>query len=138
MTPNIDIFDYRVSPEPTSGCWLWLGAQNRGYGRVWLTLEGHKRKPLQAHRIAYETERGPIPDGLHLDHLCRNSFCVNPYHLEAVSNSENVRRGNPGIRQLEKTHCPQGHPYDGANTYTWHGQRQCRVCLRATRRRNRK
>lgn len=69
-------------------CWLWRGAlNNRGYGR--LTRGGH----VYAHRYVYELERGPIPTGMQLDHLCRTPACVNPAHLEPVTGTENVRRG---------------------------------------------
>ena len=115
-----------------NGCWEWTAARRKGkwpYGliNVW-------QKILQAHRVSYEAFRGPIPEGLQLDHLCRNPPCVNPDHLEIVTNEENGRRGlaasvNAGI-QLAKTHCPKGHPYDEANTYHYKGKRDCRECQR--------
>jgi len=74
-------------PEPMSGCWLWLGARSQGYGRYTpLGTQG------QAHRVIYEMCRGPIPEGLEVDHLCRNHSCVNPAHLEPVTHQENQRR----------------------------------------------
>lgn len=80
------------------------------------------------HRIAYELLVGPIPDGLQLDHLCRVRNCVNPDHLEPVTGQENMRRGYFGT----KTHCPNGHAYDEANTYIFSNtrgrHRQCRTC----------
>jgi HNH endonuclease len=72
--------------EQGEGCWLWTGAIDRGYGQfVW---NGRKR----AHRVAYELIIGPIPEGLELDHLCRNKSCVRPEHLEPVTKAENIRR----------------------------------------------
>lgn len=72
----------------TPGCWFWLGATNSdGYGRI--RIEG---KTKFAHRIYYEHHIGPIPDGLELDHLCRNRSCVRPEHLEPVTHKENIRR----------------------------------------------
>lgn len=72
-----------------NGCWLWNGARgNVGYGKVWVF-----GKTVGAHRFVYEKIRGPIPKGKHLDHLCRNSMCVNPSHLEPVTVAENKRRG---------------------------------------------
>ena len=104
-----------VSPEPMSGCWLWFGAANQGgYGVV----RAHGKSYL-AHRLSHELFKGPIPTGLHIDHLCRTPACVNPDHIEAVTCGENSRRGNVyevnRVLQLLKTHCPQGHPYLGDN-----------------------
>lgn len=107
------------------GCWLWIGSTaGHGYGEFY---DGQRKVP--AHRWAYEHFIGPIPDGLQLDHLCRVRPCVNPEHLEPVTQAENIRRGAAVI-----THCPQGHPYDEANTCRptrGNGnERQCRTCAR--------
>lgn len=115
-----------------SGCWSWTGAiDKKGYGRIRIN-----KCVLKAHRVAYEEWEGPIPPGLTLDHLCRNHACINPHHLEPVTNQENVLRGDgPCARNARATHCPQGHPYDAENTYVWPatGYRACRVCKRAHR-----
>ena len=107
------------------GCWEWRGARaGTGYGAIWVDGRGRP-----AHRVAYELEVGPIPDGLQLDHLCCNPACVRPDHLEPVTQAENIRRGNGGKHWAEKTHCPQGHPYDEANTFVnGKGRRECRTC----------
>lgn len=117
-----------------SGCWEWTGAKYRnGYG----AFAGPGRKTTCAHRIGYELLVGAIPDGLTLDHLCRNRACVNPDHLEPVTHRENCIRG----RAL-RTHCPQGHPYDETNTYvkqTPRGtSRECRTCHRDVERARRR
>lgn len=113
--------------EKSADCWLWRGAaDSHGYGRFHLI-----DYTTGAHRFAYESAVGPIPDGLQLDHLCRVPLCVNPQHLEPVLQIVNVRRGKSGDWQRSKTHCPQGHPYDAENTYVSKtGSRSCRACAR--------
>lgn len=93
-----------------------------GYGCV---AEPQTNRMLLAHRVSYEIANGPIPDGMVLDHLCRNPACVNPAHLDAVPQRENVRRGFHG----SKTHCLRGHPLSGENLITRKtGGRVCRAC----------
>lgn len=101
------------------GCWPWLGSKTKkGYGRC--DVDGQR---TTAHRAMLIALRGPIPDDWDVDHLCFNPSCVRPSHLEAVTRQENLRRAKARI-----THCPQGHPYDEANTYQYQGARQCRTC----------
>jgi len=107
-------------------CWTWKGTTLNGYGTFY---DG--KKSVFAHRQSYELIKGNIPDGLQLDHLCRNRLCVNPEHLEPVTCKENINRGNTGDNQRDKTHCPQGHPYSGENLrITSLGYRECRICSR--------
>jgi hypothetical protein len=103
----------------TVSCWIWTGALNRGYGRIY-----RRGKLLYAHRVVYERLRGAIPTELQLDHLCRNTRCVNPHHLEPVSIRENVRRGIKGVLT---THCPKGHSYSESDR-RGNGWRRCRIC----------
>lgn len=108
------------------GCWEWQGyCRPNGYGEVRVnTVRWY------IHRYVYTETVGPIPEGLVLDHLCRNTSCCNPDHLEPVTLGENTRRGRNTHR--EKTTCPQGHEYDEANTYhNPSGFRQCRICNNA-------
>jgi len=114
-------------PESSEGCWEWIGSKNhKGYGQFqW------KYRNYRAHRIAFELLVSPIEEGMVIDHLCRNRSCVNPWHMEPVTNKENIMRGEGhGSRNARKTHCPQGHPYSGWNLIVriGHGSRECRTC----------
>jgi len=135
----MDRVQAKISPEPMSGCWLWTGylAGGQGYGGI--EIRGQQ---CLAHRVVYELLVGPIPEGLELDHLCRNRCCVNPDHLEAVTSKVNVLRG-VGISAANavKTHCVNGHEFTDENTYLHRGHRHCRKCgreeSRTRQRRNR-
>lgn len=116
-------------------CWTFEGPKVNGYGVAW--VDGVKAR---VHRAAYEVLVGPIPDGLVLDHICRNRACYNPAHLEPVTTSENLRRSPlMGRAKLSKTHCPAGHPYSGENLYTNpKGARICRACAAESTRKYRR
>ena len=136
---NVFEFEERFwSKVDASGpCWEWTASLGKtgGYGRYSVPLRGGsgKRKQVYAHRHAYESLIGLVPDGLDLDHLCRNRKCVNPDHLEPVTRRENLRRGiGPTGLNMAKKHCPQGHEYNSENTFiSRQGCRQCKVCRRA-------
>lgn len=123
----------RMTKVDDHGCWIWQGAPtNAGYGAMTIA---QGRKP--AHRVSYETYVGPIPDGLVIDHLCRVRMCVNPAHLEAVTQRENVMRSPIAIGALNaaKTHCPQGHEYTPENTTVFRKLpnttgRRCKTCIK--------
>ena len=122
----MDRFWDKVDMTPCGGCWEWGGSiAPSGYGRFW--MDGKNR---YAHRVAYVLTHGLIPDGLVIDHLCRNTACVNPTHLEPVTNTENLRRGVPGGRS--QTHCKRGHELVDGNLYYWERNgkvsRKCRAC----------
>ena len=122
MPPTFEIRD-RVAFEPTTGCWLWLGKLHpAGYG---------KYRGKFAHRVSWEQSNGPIPEGLQIDHLCRTRCCVNPDHLEPVTQRENVLRGVGYAAQRAKaTHCVNGHEFSPENTGRFRGGRVCRACKR--------
>lgn len=126
------------------GCWLFTGCNTRGYG----SLAGNDGKTQRAHRLAYELLVGPIPAGLHVDHLCHkrdgscpggvtclHRRCVNPAHLKPTTQRENSLRGMSfSAANIRKTHCAQGHEFSPANTYLRPNgdkppTRQCRRCI---------
>lgn len=113
----------QIQPEPMSGCWLWSGTCAQGYGKLYVPKA---RVSLQAHRITYELLVGRVPEGLVLDHLCRVTACVNPDHLEPVTNRENILRGTGwSARHARATHCVEGHEF----THLKNGRRRCRLCI---------
>ena len=125
LSPD-QLFDRKISPEPTSGCWLWLGATTKDGYAVFRS----QRKLIYAHRFSYQKSIGEIPAGCELDHLCRNRMCSNPHHLEAVSHRENCLRGKSPVADCaQKTHCPRGHQYNKQNTrISARGKRYCLAC----------
>lgn len=133
-------FEAKFAVEPNTGCWLWTaGLDSHGYGQFGITNRrgGHLSR---SHRVIYEHFKGPIPDGLHLDHLCRQRCCVNPDHLEPVTNRENCLRGDTvPAAHAAKTHCKNGHAFTPGNTYrTPQGHRRCRECCLLNERRKKR
>ena len=128
---DVTLGRFNAKVSRSAGCWAWTGAdRGNGYGKFQVA-----GRPVLAHRFAYEAFVGPIPDGLQLDHLCRNKACVNPSHLEPVTNRENALRAR-------RTHCKSGHEFTPENTYwtkgrTEHLIRHCRMCGRAANARQR-
>lgn len=122
----IDRILARIAIDALTDCWVWPTQAANGYGRIRIgTIDGHDRTMAYTHRVAYEALVGPIPDGLFLDHLCRNRACCNPTHLEPVTNRINVLRG----KDTSRTHCIRGHEFTDENTYTFpSGRRNCRAC----------
>jgi hypothetical protein len=113
-----------VMPEPNSGCWLILGQlTDRGYGHI--SLDGVVRP---THNAAYRYFVGDIPGGYEVDHLCRNTSCANPAHLEAVTHRVNVLRGvSPAAQHARKQTCRQGHAFDIVMA-RGKQKRTCRTC----------
>jgi len=118
----------QVAPANEMGCFIWTGGKSNsdGYGCFYDGVSA-----VAVHRWAFE-QVCLIPEGLELDHICRDRACVNWAHLEPVTHEENIRRGETGRYLRDRTHCPQGHPYDAINTYVNDaGYRACRICVRA-------
>lgn len=105
-------------------CIEWLGAcYTNGYGEVW---DGNKTRTV--HILVYECLVGLVPDGLELDHLCRNTICFNPYHVEPVTHKVNVLRGySICAMQARQTYCKRGHEFDYINAQ---GKRVCKTCIK--------
>jgi hypothetical protein len=128
LAPRVERFWSHVSKAGDDGCWLWTGrVESNGYANITSGISPSGGTSRLAHRVAYELLIGPIPDGLHLDHLCRIRHCVNPDHLEPVTIQENVRRGIHGVL---RTHCANGHELTGHNLMISAdgSRRRCRAC----------
>ena len=134
---------------PLSGCLIWSGRMNQsGYGQIGISRNHAAElgigQTILVHRLAWDLANGPVPDGLQLDHLCRNRSCINVAHLELVTPSQNVRRGDGPVlsalrlqarralqREAYKTHCKHGHALTPDNVYAdKRGFRTCRECQR--------
>lgn len=129
-------FESKISPEPNTGCWLWTGAVRAdGYGIAWF-----RNSNQYAHRTVY-THLRCDPGASQLDHLCRVRCCVNPDHLEVVTQKINTQRGLVGVAHKAMTHCRRGHEFTPENTRADFSRgvwcRQCRMCdkLRAAKKR---
>lgn len=126
----------KVRRDTESGCWLWEGKNKKdGYGHLTLRFNG-KKSSAYAHRISFELANGRIKSGLVIDHLCRNHSCVNPAHLEAITNRENLMRGvGLPVQNSRKMICLRGHPFSSPSIP---GQgRICGECARILKRKYR-
>jgi len=126
ITPK-DMQRFWPKVKKTNNCWLWTATKTQGgYGKFYF-----RQEMGLAHRFSYEIFKGDIPKKLTIDHLCKNTLCVNPEHLEAITQKENVKRGLTGkIKHYnsKKTHCSKGHPFSGYNLIIYRNYRKCRTC----------
>lgn len=127
----------KVNKETDSGCWDWTGYKNsEEYGRFYIAHGKGERSIFLAHRIAYSELVASIPEGMVIDHKCKNHSCVNPDHLDVVTIKENVLRGDgPTAKNARKETCIHGHPLTDDNVYLEHNKngsvyRKCRACRR--------
>ena len=129
-------FNELYEVDPVTGCWNWTaGLNSKGYGYLWVPPVKGKPSPkrghtLQAYKLAYVWKYGPVPEGMELDHECRNTRCVNPDHVKPKTRRQNQLNSDktfPAINAA-KTRCPRGHPYTGTNNQ---GRRICSICERA-------
>lgn len=129
--PADERFFARVVAGPGC-CWIWTGPLSGPYASFSVG-----RRSVLGHRWVWEFTNSPIPEGLTVDHLCRVKRCVNPSHMEIVTQRVNGERSDSAAAlNSRKTECVNGHPFDAANTYTPPGgaRRVCRACaLRRTR-----
>lgn len=138
LTPAIERVERLCVYEPrgyATPCRIFTGTKWDGYGHIKVETDG-RRVNVSAHRITYVHYMGPIPEGLELDHLCRQRDCCEVTHLEAVTHLENVRRGeSPSARHARKTHCIRGHEFTPENTAMERvsGRRPYRRCKTCTR-----
>ena len=127
---------FDIPDDYVNDCWVWKlkPTSTTGYGRLDDTNASYS-----AHRISLEYYKGNLDSNLVIDHLCRNRICINPWHLEQVTNEENIKRGESSIAENKyKTHCPQNHEYTEENTYRdKKSKRYCKKCSKERRSRNR-
>ena len=124
-------------PTDKTMCWRWIGQlNNHGYGQSGIRVRvGDSLNNRLAHRIIYQLIFGNIPDGLVIDHLCRNRACVNPYHLEPVPMTVNTLRGEgPTAYYARRDSCKWGHLFDDRNTRMAGNARLCKTCQRRSTR----
>lgn len=130
--PPLERLMRRVNKDAESGCWNWTGPLRKGYGSFTLG-----KMPMGAYRAAWILMRGDIPDGYHIDHLCRNRACINPAHLEPVTPTVNAARAYEAVpvdarpKRPPKAHCKRGHPFSGENLgRRTDGGMKCKQCMR--------
>lgn len=131
----------RVEVKGPDDCWLWQGpsfeTHGNRYGALYEPKGTRRGRQVIAHRRAFELFCDDAIEGMVIDHVCRNGLCVNPAHLEAVTNRENILRGEGACAQnARKTHCLRGHPLRGANLRMRRGRRICVECDRARQRKD--
>lgn len=124
---SADIYSRAV--EDSKGCWVWQGWKDNGYGKV-----RSKGKQYKVHRVSYEFLVCEIPDGLVIDHLCKNRACINPWHMEPVTQAVNASRVDQTCK-MNGSHCGNGHELTEENIYMYQEQRKCKACRRDAQRR---
>jgi hypothetical protein len=130
LLTNSDKARFWAKVDTSGDCWEWTAYRDAaGYGIFQLGKTG----PRKAHRVSWALTNGEPDPALVIDHLCRNRACVNPDHMEQVTQRSNVLRGTaPAAQQARRTECRHGHPLSGSNLMVSRGRRICRTCHRAS------
>jgi|SRR5882724_4565826 len=128
---------WRKVDKQENGCWIWTGSRSRKLKKPYGMFRVNNILTRRAHVLSYELYYGPVSEGKEVDHICRNTMCINPEHLEAVTHGENVKRGLKAGLYERPLHCKQGHALTPDNVREEKDRWRCKICQRDAMRRHR-